>query len=52
MGLDEVVADIDAANTASIRVAERIGLRLSASGTSEGREWVRYTFSRHDAGTA
>jgi RimJ/RimL family protein N-acetyltransferase len=51
VGLDEVVAEIDAANIASIRVAERIGLRRGASGTSEGREWVRYTL-RHETGMA
>ena len=46
LGLDEVLAEIDAANIASIRVAERIGLRRRASGASEGREWVRYTLTR------
>jgi RimJ/RimL family protein N-acetyltransferase len=49
MGLEEVLAEIDAANIASVRVAERIGLRRRASRTSEGREWVRYTLTRHES---
>jgi RimJ/RimL family protein N-acetyltransferase len=48
VGLDEVLAEIDAANIASITVAERIGLRRRAAKTSEGREWVRYTLTRHE----
>ena len=48
VGLDEVLAEIDAENVASIRVAERIGLRRRTSRTSEGREWVRYTLTRHE----
>jgi RimJ/RimL family protein N-acetyltransferase len=46
--LDEVLAEIDAANIASVSVAERIGLRRQASGTSEGREWLRYALARHE----
>jgi RimJ/RimL family protein N-acetyltransferase len=49
LGLDEVLAEIDVANTASISVAERIGLRRRGSRMSEGREWVRYTLTRHEA---
>ena len=52
LGLDEVLAEIDAANIASIRVAERIGLRRRASGTSEGRAWLRYNLTRLEAGMA
>jgi RimJ/RimL family protein N-acetyltransferase len=48
VGLDEVVAEIDAANLASIGVAERLGMRRRASGTNEGREWVRYALTRHE----
>jgi RimJ/RimL family protein N-acetyltransferase len=50
VGLDEVLAEIDGTNIASIRVAERIGLRRRASGTSEGREWLRYTLTRLEPG--
>lgn len=44
-GLDEIMAEIDAENIASIGVAERIGLRRRSSRFSEGREWLRYTLS-------
>ena len=49
VGLDEILAEIDAANIASISVAERIGLRRRATRTSEGREWVRYAATRREA---
>jgi RimJ/RimL family protein N-acetyltransferase len=49
VGLDEVLAEIDAANIASITVAERIGLRRRASGASEGHAWVRYSLTRQEA---
>jgi RimJ/RimL family protein N-acetyltransferase len=52
VGLDEVMAEIDAANIASIGVAERIGLRRRASRTSEGRDWVRYTIARDETAGA
>jgi RimJ/RimL family protein N-acetyltransferase len=48
VGLDEVLAEIDGANVASIRVAERIGLRRRSSRMSEGREWLRYTLTRDE----
>jgi RimJ/RimL family protein N-acetyltransferase len=41
--LDEIVAEIDPANLASIRLAERIGMRRDKTRFSEGRDWVRYT---------
>ena len=47
-GLDEVMAEIDAANVASIRVAQRIGLRRRTSRTSEGREWLQYALTRNE----
>jgi RimJ/RimL family protein N-acetyltransferase len=46
--LDEVVAEIDAENAASISAAERIGMRRGPSTISESREWVRYTVGPHD----
>jgi RimJ/RimL family protein N-acetyltransferase len=46
------MAEIDAANIASIGVAERIGLRRRASRTSEGRDWVRYTIARDETAGA
>lgn len=45
LGLDEVVAEIDVDNAASISVAERIGMRRGTSAPSEGRRWVRYAAS-------
>ena len=47
--LEEIVAEIDAENTASISVAERIGMRRGPSTMGEGRAWVRYTVGPHQA---
>ena len=47
--LDKVVAEIDVENAASIRVAERIGMRRGPSTMSKGREWVRYAVGPHDS---
>jgi RimJ/RimL family protein N-acetyltransferase len=41
VGLAEVIAEIDAANGASIAVAERIGLLRRGSAASAERDWVR-----------
>ncbi len=49
VGLDEVLAEIDAENVASIGVAERLGLRRKASKFGEGREWVQYAVTRHES---
>jgi RimJ/RimL family protein N-acetyltransferase len=49
LGLDEVVAEIDPDNVASISVAERIGMRRLMCAVNEGREWVRYTAGRDEA---
>jgi RimJ/RimL family protein N-acetyltransferase len=50
LGLDAVVAEIDADNAASITVAERIGMKRGISAVSESREWVRYTVSPRGSG--
>lgn len=49
LGLDEIVAEIDVDNVASISVAERIGMRRGASAVSEGRKWVRYAIAPSEA---
>jgi RimJ/RimL family protein N-acetyltransferase len=49
-GLDEVLAEIDAANIASIGVAERLGMRRRASKFSDGRNSVQYVLTRHETG--
>jgi RimJ/RimL family protein N-acetyltransferase len=50
LGLDEVVAEIDVDNAASISVAERIGMRRGTSAEGERRVWVRYAVSGARAG--
>jgi len=49
LGLDGVMADISVANTASIGVAERIGLRLRGSKAAADRTLVRYALTRTEA---
>jgi RimJ/RimL family protein N-acetyltransferase len=41
--LPEVVAEIDSANTASLRVAEKLGLRLAGTVRHQDRSALRYT---------
>ena len=49
LGLPEIIADIDAANLGSIRVAEKIGLRRR--GPTPGWEsLVRYALTRKEFG--
>lgn len=43
VGLDEIIAEIDAANTASIRVAEKLGLRWMGERFNEGLIWQRFS---------
>jgi RimJ/RimL family protein N-acetyltransferase len=49
LGLDEVVADIDAANAASIGVAEKIGLLRRGLKATADRDLVRYALTRAEA---
>jgi RimJ/RimL family protein N-acetyltransferase len=42
LGLAEIVADIDAENTASIRVAEKLGLRAIERRRGATRVEIRY----------
>src|SRR5580704_9426221 len=49
-GLEEVLAEIDAANVASIRVAERLGMRRRASKFGDGRASVQYVLTRYETG--
>ncbi|MGO9421591.1 GNAT family N-acetyltransferase [Roseiarcus sp.] len=49
LGLDELVADIDPANIASIGVAERIGLRHREAKAVKDRTLVRYALTRTEA---
>ncbi len=49
LGLDGLVADINAANIASIGVAERIGLRCRGSKMAADRTLVRYALTRTEA---
>ena len=52
LGLHEVVADIDAANAASIGVAERIGLLRRGLKATADRDLVRYALTRAEAASA
>ena len=49
LGLDGVMADISVANTASIGVAERIGLHRRGSKATADRDLVRYALTRAEA---
>lgn len=49
LALDELVADINAANIASIAVAERIGLRRRGSKMAAEQTLVRYALTRVEA---
>jgi len=48
LGLNEILAEIDPANIASIALADRLGMRRRGSRTSEGRDWARYALARHE----
>ncbi len=43
VGLGEIIAEIDPANTASIRVAEKLGMRRGENFDGASRPWVRYS---------
>jgi RimJ/RimL family protein N-acetyltransferase len=49
VGLDEVVADIDAANVASVRVAEKIGLRHRETRADADGSLFIYALTRAEA---
>jgi RimJ/RimL family protein N-acetyltransferase len=43
LGLREIIAEIDPANTASIRVAEKLGMQRGETFDGAARPWVRYS---------
>ncbi len=51
IGLPEVVAEIDAENTGSLRVAEKLGLRGRGRVETHGRVAMRHTLTRAEFGT-
>ncbi len=46
LGLGEIIADIDARNTASIRVAEKLGMRATGRRQGPTRTEIRYVATR------
>ncbi len=48
LGLEEIIAEIDARNAASIRVAEKLGMRRGETFEGPTRPWVRYRIRREE----
>ena len=48
LGLEEIIAEIDARNAASIRVAEKLGMRRGETFESPTRPCVRYSVGREE----
>ena len=46
LGLERVIAEIDGANHASIRVAEKLGMARAGERFNEGQTWQRYVVAR------
>jgi RimJ/RimL family protein N-acetyltransferase len=52
LGLPEVVAEIDPDNAASLRVAEKLGMRRRGTVTDQGRPALRYALRREEFSAA